>query len=199
MAGLYICGMARCSRTRGTCLPDIRFDKPARSQRCYDYDHDSLFTQQNLGQVELQRGSKGTKLDLDYDTRAEQPTPPTKQTIPKMSTPQQPHKQQQSGAPKHTPLSHLPPLTLPTTPRPLPCSRSSLLFATAILPPSPSPVSPSPPPTEDPFAGLAPGRRNAFTRLLCCFGREERARRRVMWESRGGFEKVGEGGHWSEF
>jgi hypothetical protein len=34
-------------------------------------------------------------------------------------------------------------------------------------------------------------------RLFCCFGREERARRKVLKET--GFEKVGEMGHWSEY
>jgi hypothetical protein len=49
---------------------------------------------------------------------------------------------------------------------------------------------------EQPFEGLAPRRRNGFARLFCCFGREERARRRVVRETE--YEKVGEKCHWTE-
>ncbi|EAT87044.2 hypothetical protein HBI56_139840 [Parastagonospora nodorum] len=75
-------------------------------------------------------------------------------------------------------------------------NRDSLIFINATIPLSPSSTSSSPH-KENPYDGLVPRKRNGLARLFCCFGREERARRRVVRETE--FEKVGEMGHWSEY
>ncbi|KAL5114079.1 hypothetical protein ACEQ8H_008056 [Pleosporales sp. CAS-2024a] len=78
--------------------------------------------------------------------------------------------------------------------------RDSLIFANATIPLSPSSSSSSTsssPSKENPYQGLAPRKRSAFARLFCCFGREERARRRVLRETE--IQKVGDMGHWSEY
>ncbi|KAF2821074.1 hypothetical protein CC86DRAFT_108299 [Ophiobolus disseminans] len=75
-------------------------------------------------------------------------------------------------------------------------NRDSLIFINATIPLSPSSTS-SIPSKEDPYAGLAPRKRSGLARLFCCFGREERARRRVVRDTE--FEKVGEAGHWTEY
>ncbi|OAL02959.1 hypothetical protein IQ06DRAFT_122295 [Phaeosphaeriaceae sp. SRC1lsM3a] len=75
-------------------------------------------------------------------------------------------------------------------------NRDSLIFINATIPLSPSSTSSSPI-KENPYEGLAPRKRSGLARLFCCFGREERARRRVIRETE--FEKVGEAGHWSEY
>jgi hypothetical protein len=74
-------------------------------------------------------------------------------------------------------------------------SRSSLIFANATIPLSPSSTASSP--RENPYEGLAPRKRSGLARLFCCFGREERARRRVVRDTE--YEKVGVAGHWSEY
>jgi hypothetical protein len=74
-------------------------------------------------------------------------------------------------------------------------SRSSLIFANATIPLSPSSTASSP--RENPYEGLAPRKRSGLARLFCCFGREERARRRVVRETE--YEKVEVAGHWSEY
>ncbi|PVI01901.1 hypothetical protein DM02DRAFT_654044 [Periconia macrospinosa] len=74
-------------------------------------------------------------------------------------------------------------------------NRDSLIFANATIPLSPQ-ASPSMEYKEQPFEGLAPRPRNGLARLFCCFGREERARRRAMRSLE--YEKVGEKCHWSE-
>jgi hypothetical protein len=71
--------------------------------------------------------------------------------------------------------------------------RSSLIFVNATVPLSPSSTYST---QEDPFEGLKPRKRSALGRFFCCFGKEERARRRVVRETQ--FEKVGEVGHWTE-
>ncbi|KAF2639606.1 hypothetical protein P280DRAFT_42059 [Massarina eburnea CBS 473.64] len=68
------------------------------------------------------------------------------------------------------------------------------IFANATIPLSPT-TSPSMVYKEQPFDGLTPRRRNGLARLFCCFGREERARRRMRFTE---FEQVGEKRHWSE-
>ncbi|KAF1952374.1 hypothetical protein CC80DRAFT_179553 [Byssothecium circinans] len=75
-------------------------------------------------------------------------------------------------------------------------SRDSLIFANATIPLSPDMPPPSMEYKEQPFDGLAPRRRNGIARLFCCFGREERARRRANRFTE--FEKVGEKCHWTE-
>ncbi|KAF1832058.1 hypothetical protein BDW02DRAFT_571468 [Decorospora gaudefroyi] len=70
------------------------------------------------------------------------------------------------------------------------------IFASATIPLSPASTSWSPR-KENPYAGLEPRKRNAFARLFCCLGREERARRRVVWATE--FETVGDKVHWSEY
>ncbi|KAH7385334.1 hypothetical protein DE146DRAFT_759580 [Phaeosphaeria sp. MPI-PUGE-AT-0046c] len=75
-------------------------------------------------------------------------------------------------------------------------NRDSLIFINATIPLSPSSTSSSPI-KENPYDGLAPRKRSGLARLFCCFGREERARRRVIRETE--FEKVGEAGHWTEY
>jgi len=75
-------------------------------------------------------------------------------------------------------------------------NRDSLIFINATVPLSPTSSSSSHT-RENPYAGLAPKKRNAFGRLFCCFGRQERARRRVVRDTE--FEKIGEVGHWTEY
>jgi hypothetical protein len=70
------------------------------------------------------------------------------------------------------------------------------IFANATIPLSPSSTSSSPI-KENPYEGLAPRKRSGLARLFCCFGREERARRRVNRSME--FEKVGENCHWTEY
>ncbi|CAI6330496.1 unnamed protein product [Periconia digitata] len=74
-------------------------------------------------------------------------------------------------------------------------NRDSLIFANATIPLSPN-ASPIMEYKEQPFDGLAPRPRNGLARLFCCFGREERARRRAMRFAE--YEKVGEKCHWTE-
>lgn len=76
-------------------------------------------------------------------------------------------------------------------------NRDSLIFINATIPLSPSSSTSSSPIKENPYDGLAPRKRSGLARLFCCFGREERARRRVIRETE--FEKVGEAGHWTEY
>jgi hypothetical protein len=75
-------------------------------------------------------------------------------------------------------------------------NRDSLIFINATIPLSPSSTASSPS-KENPYDGLAPRKRSGLARLFCCFGREERARRRIVRDTE--FEKVGEMGHWSEY
>lgn len=76
-------------------------------------------------------------------------------------------------------------------------NRDSLIFVNATIPLSPISASSSTMEyKEQPFQGLAPRRRNGLARLFCCFGREERARRRAMRDLE--YEKVGEKCHWTE-
>ncbi|KAF2846677.1 hypothetical protein T440DRAFT_354765, partial [Plenodomus tracheiphilus IPT5] len=81
-------------------------------------------------------------------------------------------------------------------------SHSSLIFVNATIPLSPassaSTASPRKERVGNPYDGLEPRKRSAFARLFCCFGREERARRRRD-RSVEEFEKVGGSGHWSEW
>jgi hypothetical protein len=74
-------------------------------------------------------------------------------------------------------------------------NQDSLIFINATIPLSPSSTSSSR--KADPYEGLTPRKRSGFARLFCCFGREERARRRVARDTE--FEKVGEAGHWTEY
>jgi hypothetical protein len=86
----------------------------------------------------------------------------------------------------------------PWTPSPSPYSSNPQkpidIFANATIPLSPSSSTSS---SQNPYEGLEPRKRSGLARLFCCFGREERARRRV--DRSRGFEKVGEMGHWSEY
>lgn len=75
-------------------------------------------------------------------------------------------------------------------------NHDSLIFINATIPLSPSSTSSSPS-KENPYEGLTPRKRSGLARFFCCFGREERARRRIMRETE--FEKVGEAGHWTEY
>jgi hypothetical protein len=76
-------------------------------------------------------------------------------------------------------------------------NRDSLIFANATIPLSPvSSTTESMDYKEQSFDGLAPRRRNGFARLFCCFGREERARRRATKEM--DYEKPREKCHWTE-
>ncbi|KAI8941648.1 hypothetical protein NX059_002861 [Plenodomus lindquistii] len=82
-------------------------------------------------------------------------------------------------------------------------SPSSLIFINATIPLSPSSTSSTSsanfsPHKSNPYDGLQPKRRNGFARLFSCLGRRERARRRGEREVQE-FEKVGGGGHWSEW
>ncbi|CAO2653699.1 Nn.00g031100.m01.CDS01 [Neocucurbitaria sp. VM-36] len=76
-------------------------------------------------------------------------------------------------------------------------NRDSLIFANATIPLSPASSTSSSLHKESPYDGLTPRKRSGLARLFCCFGREERARRRVIRETE--FEKVGEPCHWSEY
>ncbi|EDU48035.1 hypothetical protein PtrSN002B_005162 [Pyrenophora tritici-repentis] len=69
------------------------------------------------------------------------------------------------------------------------------IFADATIPLSPATSTSSS--EENPYAGLAPRKRNGFARLFCCLGREERARRRADRHLE--FVKVGEEVHWTEY
>lgn len=73
--------------------------------------------------------------------------------------------------------------------------RDSMIFVNATIPLSPE-ASPVMKYEEQPFDGLAPRPRNGLARLFCCFGREERARRRAQRFAE--YEKVGEKCHWTE-
>ncbi|KAF2684047.1 hypothetical protein K458DRAFT_303623 [Lentithecium fluviatile CBS 122367] len=75
-------------------------------------------------------------------------------------------------------------------------NRDSLIFVNATIPLSPASPSDSMEYKEQPFDGLVARRRNGFARLFCCFGSEERARRRAMRGME--YEKVGEKCHWTE-
>src|SRR5690242_3463127 len=76
-------------------------------------------------------------------------------------------------------------------------SASSLIFANATIPLSPASSFSNDSSADALLEGLRPRKRSGFVRFFCCFGREERARRRVLRET--GFEKVGLEGHWSEY
>ncbi|KAH7128632.1 hypothetical protein B0J11DRAFT_275403 [Dendryphion nanum] len=76
--------------------------------------------------------------------------------------------------------------------------RDSLIFVNATIPLSPPNYPVYQPQTQAPFDGLAPRKRNAFARLFCCFGREERARRNINMRFTE-YEQVGEKNHWSEY
>ncbi|KAH7371343.1 hypothetical protein BKA66DRAFT_424140 [Pyrenochaeta sp. MPI-SDFR-AT-0127] len=75
-------------------------------------------------------------------------------------------------------------------------NHDSLIFINATIPLSPA-SSTSSLQKEEPYEGLAPRKRSGFARLFSCFGREERARRRVTRATE--FEKVGESCHWTEY
>ncbi len=87
---------------------------------------------------------------------------------------------------------------------PIPSTRhrhqDSIIFINATIPLSPA-SSTSNDSTSEALSGvLRPRKRSGFAgfaRLFCCFGREERARRRVLRATQ--FEKVGEKSHWSEY
>jgi hypothetical protein len=76
-------------------------------------------------------------------------------------------------------------------------NRDSLIFINATIPLSPTSSTTSSTYKESPYEGLTARKRSGFARFFCCFGREERARRRIIRETE--FEKVGEPGHWSEY
>lgn len=76
-------------------------------------------------------------------------------------------------------------------------NRDSLIFANATIPLSPVSSTSGESSSDTLLDGLTPRKRNGFVRFFCCFGREERARRRVLRET--GFEKVGEKCHWTEY
>ncbi|KAJ4987071.1 hypothetical protein SVAN01_07487 [Stagonosporopsis vannaccii] len=76
-------------------------------------------------------------------------------------------------------------------------SVSSLIFANATIPLSPASSFSNDSTADALLEGLRPRKRSGLVRFFCCFGREERARRRVLRET--GFEKVGLDGHWSEY
>jgi hypothetical protein len=76
-------------------------------------------------------------------------------------------------------------------------SRDSLIFANATIPLSPVSSTSNDSTTDGLLDGLTPRKRNGLVRFFCCFGREERTRRRVMRETQ--FEKVGEKCHWTEY
>ncbi|KAF3048372.1 hypothetical protein E8E12_011738 [Didymella heteroderae] len=76
-------------------------------------------------------------------------------------------------------------------------NRNSLIFANATIPLSPVSSTSDESSSDTLLDGLTPRKRNGFVRFFCCFGREERARRRVLRETQ--FEKVGEKCHWTEY
>ncbi|KAF1935663.1 hypothetical protein EJ02DRAFT_484090 [Clathrospora elynae] len=71
------------------------------------------------------------------------------------------------------------------------------IFANATIPLSPTSSTSSSPGKENPYKGLKPRKRSGLARLFCCFGREERAQRRV--ERSLEFEQVGRDCHWTEY
>ncbi|KAG9198608.1 hypothetical protein G6514_009784 [Epicoccum nigrum] len=73
----------------------------------------------------------------------------------------------------------------------------SLIFINATIPLSPASSTSNDSSHDGLLDGLAPRKRSGLVRLFCCFGREERARRKVLRETQ--FEKVGEKCHWSEY
>ena len=75
--------------------------------------------------------------------------------------------------------------------------QDSLIFVNATIPISPTSSTSLESPHGAPMDGLAPRRRSPLARLFCCFGREERARRRAARFT--DYEKVGEASHWSEY
>ncbi|KAF2658190.1 hypothetical protein K491DRAFT_577072, partial [Lophiostoma macrostomum CBS 122681] len=75
--------------------------------------------------------------------------------------------------------------------------QDSLIFVNATIPLSPTSSTSLHSPREDPLDGLAPRKRSPIARLFCCFGREERARRKATRFTE--YEKVGEPCHWSEY
>ncbi|KAF1926908.1 uncharacterized protein M421DRAFT_422150 [Didymella exigua CBS 183.55] len=76
-------------------------------------------------------------------------------------------------------------------------NHDSLIFINATIPLSPASSTSNDSSSDALLDGLTPRKRNGFVRFFCCFGREERARRRVFRETQ--FEKVGEKSHWSEY
>jgi hypothetical protein len=76
-------------------------------------------------------------------------------------------------------------------------SPESMIFANATIPLSPTSSNRSSSSEGRALSGLTPRKRNGFARLFCCFGREERARRRIARET--DFKKVGDASHWSEY
>jgi hypothetical protein len=77
-------------------------------------------------------------------------------------------------------------------------SPESMIFANATVPLSPTTSSNGSSRSEGKaLDGLAPRKRNGFVRLFCCFGRDERARRRIARDN--DFQKVGDVHHWSEY
>ncbi|KAL6708068.1 hypothetical protein ACN47E_003502 [Coniothyrium glycines] len=76
-------------------------------------------------------------------------------------------------------------------------TRSSLIFINATIPLSPVSSTTSSFTKESPYDGLTPRKRSGLARLFSCFGREERARRRMQRATQ--FEKVGDATHWSEY
>ncbi|KAF2004683.1 hypothetical protein P154DRAFT_36289 [Amniculicola lignicola CBS 123094] len=78
-------------------------------------------------------------------------------------------------------------------------NQDSLIFVNATIPLSPTAPNHQEN-TSAPYDGVAPRKRSGFARLFCCFGREERARRRAVrmeWNNMS-YEKVGEDIHWTE-
>ncbi|KAF1946959.1 hypothetical protein EJ02DRAFT_393463 [Clathrospora elynae] len=71
------------------------------------------------------------------------------------------------------------------------------IFANATIPLSPKSSTSSLPSKDNPYKGLEPRKRSGLARLFCCFGREERAQRRV--ERSLEFEQVGKDCHWTEY
>ncbi|KZM18613.1 uncharacterized protein EKO05_0000666 [Ascochyta rabiei] len=76
-------------------------------------------------------------------------------------------------------------------------NQDSLIFINATIPLSPASSTSNDSSSDTLLDGLAPRKRSGFARLFCCFGREERARRRALRATQ--FEKVGEKCHWSEY
>ncbi|KAF9693255.1 hypothetical protein EKO04_008589 [Ascochyta lentis] len=84
-----------------------------------------------------------------------------------------------------------------TTPNTRHRNQDSLIFINATIPLSPASSTSNDSSSDTLLDGLVPRKRSGFARLFCCFGREERARRRVLRATQ--FEKVGEKCHWSEY